>query len=90
MDFDELVHFHILKHKASIYGHDIGIWDAKHDIVLRQLCAKVHPSLHDRLDVVSDVLGISKRQFIEASLLETITRAEEAITASRAFEQEPG
>lgn len=90
MNFDELVHLHILKHKASSYGHDLGFLDEQQDVVLRQLCAKVHVSLHARLEVVSHLLGISKRQFIEASLFETVTRAEEAITASRAFEKEPG
>ena len=89
MNFDELVHLHILKHKASIYGNDIGFLAEHQDAVLRQLCAKVHVSLHARLEVVSDLLGISKRQFIEASLFETITRAEEAMKASRAFEKEP-
>jgi hypothetical protein len=35
---------------------------------LRQMCAKVHPSLIDRLDQVTNLLDMSKREFIEAAV----------------------
>lgn len=42
---------------------------------VRNVCAKVHVSLSDRIDSVCTFLGISKRQFLEAAFIEAVDRA---------------
>jgi hypothetical protein len=49
---------------------------------IKNLCAKLHVSLVDRLDVVCTFLDISKREFVERSLIESLEVAENIISAS--------
>jgi hypothetical protein len=43
---------------------------------MRQMCAKVHPALIDRLDQVLNLLDMSKREFIEAAVSDALAHAE--------------
>jgi hypothetical protein len=45
------------------------------------------PSLIDRLDQVTNLLDMSKREFIEAAVSDALARAEEAIERSGALDQ---
>lgn len=41
----------------------------------KNVCAKVSPQLAKRIDDVADLLGISKRRFLEAAFVDAIDRA---------------
>lgn len=43
--------------------------------ITRQICAKVSPELVEQVDGVTSVLGLSKRRFIEAALVDAVQRA---------------
>ena len=49
------------------------------DFPVRNMCAKVHPVLIDRLDEISKTLGVSKRRFIESAVAHAIHDAEECL-----------
>lgn len=49
------------------------------DVPVRNMCAKVHPVLIDRLDEISKTLGVSKRRFIESAVAHAIHDAEECL-----------
>lgn len=58
---------------------------------IKNVCAKVHSSLSDKLDSVCQTLGVSKRIFIESALVDAIRVAEkimreEGFPAPDAFE----
>lgn len=46
------------------------------DVPVRNMCAKVHPALIERMEGVCDVLGVSKRRFIESAVATAIHEAE--------------
>lgn len=92
MNFDEVIQLQVLKLKATTHGAFSGrLIDAAIEqgqlLELRQMCAKVHPSLIERLDQVTDLLDMSKREFIEAAVSDALARAEEAISRSGALDQ---
>jgi len=92
MNFDEVIQLQVLKLKALSHGANMGrLVDMAIEqgqlTELRQLCAKVHPSLIDRLDQVANLLDMSKREFIEAAVSDALVRAEEAISRSGALDQ---
>ena len=47
---------------------------------LKNVCAKLTSELSDELDNVVSLLGISKRRFIEAALIDAIERANKIIS----------
>jgi L-amino acid N-acyltransferase YncA len=85
MDFDEIIQLQVLKLKASHHGSSLGGLLLEDAIErgqvpeLRQMCAKVHPELHDRLEHVTSLLGMSKREFIEGAVADALIRAQEMI-----------
>lgn len=92
MNFDEVIQLQVLKLKALSHGANMGrLIDQAIDqgqlTELRQMCAKVHPLLIDRLDQVTNLLDMSKREFIEAAVSDALARAEEAIERSGALDQ---
>lgn len=52
----------------------------------KNVCAKVHISLSDRIDEIVDVLGISKRAFLEAAMLEACDKAQSIISTEGVIE----
>jgi len=54
---------------------------------LRQMCAKVSRELYDELETVTDLLGMSKREFIEGAVADGLRRASEAIKSFGAMDQ---
>ena len=87
MNIDDLVQFQILKHKATAYGIHTDLHEQFDVPDSRQLCAKVHLSVHGRLEAVTGLLGITKRQFIEAALIQSLDAAEAAISKTDAFDR---
>lgn len=92
MNFDEVIQLHVLKLKATMHGQTGGriidhIIDQGGAPELRQMCAKVHPALHDRLERITELLDMSKREFIERSVADALERAEEAVSRSGALDQ---
>lgn len=55
-------------------------------IPLRNVCAKLSVELVDRLDNALSVLSISKRQFIEAALIEALDKVDQVLEEVDAFE----
>jgi hypothetical protein len=92
MNFDEVIQLQVLKLKALTHGAGNGrlidaVIEQGNAPELRQMCAKVHPSLYSRLETVTDLLDMSKREFIEAAVSDAVSRAEQAISRSGALEQ---
>ncbi len=90
MDFDELIQLQALKLKAAVTGSHGRLIDAvlEHSEVqgLRQMCAKVPDSLYQRLEEVTDLLNMSKREFIEAAVASALDRADDIIQRMRLTE----
>lgn len=55
-------------------------------IPLRNVCAKLSVELVDRLDNALSILSISKRQFIEAALIEALNKVDQVLEEVDAFE----
>lgn len=55
-------------------------------IPLRNVCAKLSVDLVDRLDKTLSILSISKREFIEMSLIEALNRVDQELLDIDAFE----
>jgi hypothetical protein len=81
MKLDEMIQLGVLKLKADIDGGAAErlFGEAllnEHKDKLRNVCAAVSPELFEALDDVVQKLSVSKRQFIEAALIEAVNRAE--------------
>lgn len=90
MNFDEVIQLQVLKLKAVTHGRHGRIIDSILDQGevpgIRQLCAKVPQQIHDRLDTVTNILDMSKREFVEAALVDALERAEQTISRSGALD----
>lgn len=91
MRFDEVIQLQVLKLKAVQQGANMGrLIDAAIDQgelpQLRQMCAKVHPEMYDRLEQVTNLLDMSKREFIEGAVADALLRAEDVISRSGALD----
>lgn len=62
---------------SKIVEHAIA--QGQDDLPLRQMCAKVHPNLIERLEHVCGRLEVSKRRFIETAVGHAIHEAENLI-----------
>lgn len=84
MNLDEKIQLKVLQLKAGFGGHlvDRMIEQAGDEIPLRQMCAKVSPALYDRLEQLTNLLDMSKREFIEAAVIDACARAEDVIERS--------
>lgn len=92
MNFDEVIQLQVLKLKAMTHGAGNGrlidsIIEQGSAPELRQMCAKVHPSLISRLESITGLLDMSKREFIEAAVSDALARAEQAVARSGALDQ---
>lgn len=84
MRFDEVIQLQVLKLKALNSGANMGrLIDVAIDQgelpQLRQMCAKVHPEMYERLEQVINLLDMSKREFIEGAVSDALACAEEVI-----------
>jgi len=81
--FDEYITFRALAHKYDDSGKILErILDNEPSdpTKIKNVCAKLCTPLVDRLESVIGYLDISKREFIELSLIEAIDRAEKIIS----------
>lgn len=71
------LHFVSIQHYDSIPDMIKGdsIKTEKGSIELKNVCAKVAPELAAKIDDICDLLDISKRQFIEAALIEAVKKS---------------
>lgn len=85
MNFDEMIRLHALKLKAF---HRLGTEDmsegglqeqlfkmAADSPQARNICASISVQLFDQVEGACDMLGISKRRFVEAALIAAVDRA---------------
>ena len=49
------------------------------DVPVRNMCAKVHPAMYDRMQDCCKALGISQRRFIESAVADAIRQTEELL-----------
>lgn len=77
--FDELILEKAYKFKNSMSNPDtVDLVDRAGelpDTLVKNVCAKVSTELSDELDQVCNLLSISKRRFVEASLIEALNQA---------------
>jgi hypothetical protein len=85
MSFDKLIQFKALSH---IYGSGADLLEKivnpnnleeTEKVKMRNVCALISVELFDRLENTCNLLELSKRQFIEASLIEALDRANQII-----------
>lgn len=78
--FDEFITYRSL-HLKYASSHNLGFFpDEILDVSqFRNVCAKLHPELIDRLESTIGLLGMTKRDFIELALLDALDRAEKIL-----------
>jgi len=80
--FDQFIQYKALSLKfddSATFLDMILESDEGKKLPLRNVCAKLHESLIERLDNTINNLGVSKRQFIEYAIIEALDRADEII-----------
>ena len=93
MNFDEKIQLKVLQLKASCdHGHlmDALLEQSPDMPELRQMCAKVSIQLHDRLDQMVSLLNMSKREFIEAAVIDALDRADDVLERTGTMRQLTG
>ncbi len=80
--FDQFIQYKSLDFKYSSSGaklFDLIIEDSEQSekLPLKNVCAKLHIDLVERLDNTINSLDISKRVFIEYAIIEALNRADE-------------
>lgn len=92
MNFDEKIQLKVLQLKAGMFDGKLidHLIEGSDTPALRQMCAKITPQLHDRLDQMTSLLDMSKREFVEAALIEALNKAEEVLERSGAIRQLTG
>jgi len=74
-----------IQHKALSFKFDNSAMlmdaiiedDKENKLPLKNVCAKLHTSLVERLDSTLNTLSISKREFIEYAIIEALDKADE-------------
>jgi hypothetical protein len=87
MNLDELLSLQTLKLKRSMNTVTGPVGDAIIDQfpkMTQNVCAKISNELFSRLDGVCSMLDLTKREFVEAALIEAITRAEAQLATLKA------
>jgi hypothetical protein len=85
MNLEEMIQLQVLKFKASHSArgalNDALIDQAEADGKVKpvQMCAKVSPQLYEAVDHVCQMLDLTKREFIEAAVVEAVAIAERHI-----------
>ena len=83
MKFDELIRLKALQLKSANSGQSnaeliesqLQLPEVSEGFKLRQVCAMVSPQLFDELEGTCELLGVSKRRFVEGALIDAIDRA---------------
>ena len=85
MNFDQLIQYKALDRQYTINGtlpdsilEGLSVEDKKKH--LRNVCALISTHLFDELEHTCGILGITKRQFIEAAIGECLTKAAPLVT----------
>jgi hypothetical protein len=92
MNFDKLIQFKALSqiYRASSNSDVSEMHMANMPSVdkekLRNVCALISVSLFDRLESSCSLLQITKRQFIEAALIEALDKADKIVQDEGVFE----
>jgi predicted transcriptional regulator len=90
MLLEELILKNVLKFK---HGDDTYILLEKlteaqlEEIQIKNVCAKLHVDLANRLDEVCGVLDMTRRQFIEAAIIDGISKFDQLSSDYDMFEQ---
>lgn len=86
--FESLVTQKALVFVASVDQPDLvdAMIEAGGPSVTKNVCAKVSPELAAQIDEVVELLGISKRRFLEAAYIEAVRRAKEIMEAEGVYE----
>jgi SAM-dependent MidA family methyltransferase len=84
MRLEEMIQLGTLRLKADIDGSNVerlfgDALLADHKDKLRNVCALISNELFDALDDVVQKLSVSKRQFIEAAIVEAVEKAEASL-----------
>ena len=83
-DYNEFIHVRALAVKYQANGESMSnlldpLVDASTVPQIKNVCAKLSVELSDKIDQTSDLLGISKRRFIEIALLQMIEHSEHVL-----------
>ena len=92
MNFDETIQLQVLKLKAMSGGIkgkllDQLLEEAGETAHVRQMCAKVSHLVYEDLEQVCQLLDMSKREFIEAAVVDALAKAHEVINRSGVMDQ---
>lgn len=60
--------------------------DRSESLPVRNVCAKLSNDLADRLDSTTGFLGISKRRFIEAAIIDALDKSKEVMEVEGVFQ----
>lgn len=94
MDFHEVLQLQVLKLKAMQSGVanrslvDALLAQGEEVKGVRNMCAKVSNELYEELEQVCGLLSMSKREFIEGAVSESLARAQELISSTNALGQQ--
>ena len=80
MKFDEVIRYKALALKNTMSGPTaifdlLKESDTKDMPNTRNICAIIHVSLFEKVESLTNLLNISKRQFVENALIEAVERA---------------
>lgn len=65
---------------------DLAAEDPDYQARLKNVCAKLSVELSDKIDAVCGILDISKREFIEAALIQAVDQAEAVMESEGLFD----
>lgn len=93
-DLEELLLYKALNYKqvrtgVNLIDH-IENGNITANIELKNVCAKVSPELAEDLDKTCHLLGISKRRFVEAAIVEALNKAEAIMSEVDIFGEQEG
>jgi hypothetical protein len=95
MRFDELIRLKALQLKAQNTGQNLMETvgeqllrdpEVTKELKLRQVCAMLPPVLFEKLEATCEMLGVTKRKFMEGALIEALDRAEAIVAEVDPFE----
>ena len=95
MNFDQFLTFRALRAKATIENNAFNsdatdqIFSAAPDAQIKTVCAPISIPLFDRMNETLSLLDISKRQFIEAAIIEALNHADCVMESVDIFESIP-
>lgn len=89
---DSLVTLKSLELVTSASGINDGITnvlldDPQFHALTKNVCAKLSVELSDRIDSVCGLLGVSKRRFMEAAVIDALEKANQIMEAEGVFEK---